>query len=59
MFFNLKWGGILMDLFCKKEINFNYMSEMKKELKMFDLIMFGIGVIIGMGIFVVIGVVVN
>lgn len=48
-----------MDLFCKKEINFNYMSEMKKELKMFDLIMFGIGVIIGMGIFVVIGVVVN
>lgn len=41
-----------MDLFRKKEINLNHTSEMKKELKTSDLIMLGIGAIIGTGIFV-------
>lgn len=44
-----------MDLFRKKEINLNHTSEMKKELKTSDLIMLGIGAIIGTGIFVVTG----
>ncbi|MFF6223501.1 amino acid permease, partial [Enterococcus faecium] len=48
-----------MDLFRKKEINLNHTSEMKKELKTSDLIMLGIGAIIGTGIFVVTGVAAN
>ncbi|OTP11347.1 amino acid permease [Enterococcus sp. 10A9_DIV0425] len=48
-----------MDLFRKKEINLNHKSEMKKELKTTDLIMLGIGAIIGTGIFVVTGVAAN
>ena len=48
-----------MDLFRKKEISLNHTSEMKKELKTSDLIMLGIGAIIGTGIFVVTGVAAN
>lgn len=39
-----------MDLFRKKEINLNHTSEMKRT-KTSDLIMLGIGAIIGTGIF--------
>lgn len=48
-----------MDLFRKKEINLNQTSGMKKDLKTTDLIMLGIGAIIGTGIFVVTGVAAN
>lgn len=48
-----------MDLFRKKEINLNHTSGMKKDLKTSDLIMLGIGAIIGTGIFVVTGVAAN
>ncbi|MBF8808513.1 MAG: amino acid permease [Enterococcus lacertideformus] len=48
-----------MDLFRKKEINLKQTSGMKKELKTSDLIMLGIGAIIGTGIFVVTGVAAN
>lgn len=48
-----------MDLFRKKKIEFNQTSGMKKELKTTDLIMLGIGAIIGTGIFVVTGVAAN
>ena len=48
-----------MDLFRKKEINLNQSSGMKKDLKTSDLIMLGIGAIIGTGIFVVTGVAAN
>ncbi|WP_122645773.1 amino acid permease [Enterococcus mediterraneensis] len=45
-----------MDLFRKKEITVEQPSYMKKSLKVKDLIMLGIGAIIGTGIFVVTGV---
>ncbi|MEX1552040.1 amino acid permease [Enterococcus sp. C50] len=48
-----------MDLFRKKKIELNQTSGMKKELKTTDLIMLGIGAIIGTGIFVVTGVAAN
>ena len=48
-----------MDLFRKKKIELNQTSGMKKELKTTDLIMLGIGAIIGTGMFVVTGVVAN
>ncbi|MEY8445911.1 APC family permease [Enterococcus ratti] len=48
-----------MDLFRKKEINLNQTSGLKKDLKTSDLIMLGIGAIIGTGIFVVTGVAAN
>ncbi|MBO0481860.1 amino acid permease [Candidatus Enterococcus courvalinii] len=48
-----------MDLFRKKKIELNQTSGMKKELKTSDLIMLGIGAIIGTGIFVVTGVAAN
>lgn len=45
-----------MDIFRKKTIERSPLSGMKKELKTRDLIMLGIGAIIGTGIFVVTGV---
>jgi APA family basic amino acid/polyamine antiporter len=48
-----------MDLFRKKTIENNKISGMKKELKTSDLIMLGVGAIIGTGIFVVTGVAAN
>ena len=44
-----------MDLFRKKVIQRESVTNLKKELKLKDLIMLGIGAIIGTGIFVVTG----
>lgn len=44
-----------MDLFRKKTIEASPVSHLKKDLKLKDLIMLGIGAIIGTGIFVVTG----
>ena len=47
-----------MSMFRKKELSAvsNTSSSMKKDLKTVDLIMLGIGAIVGTGIFVVTGV---
>ena len=44
-----------MDLFRKKVIQRESVTNLKKELKLKDLIMLGIGAIIGTGTFVVTG----
>lgn len=48
-------GGNKMDIFRKKSINPSSKSELSKNLKLKDLILLGIGAVIGTGIFVVTG----
>lgn len=50
-----KLGGSWVEIFRKKTIKKNPVNRLKRELKLKDLIMLGIGSIIGTGIFVITG----